>query len=86
MGKEFTVKVNGKEIKCDGVFLLRESVPPSSLIFSLATIGELIQVDEQMQTNIKGVYAAGDCPGKPFQIAKAVGEGLIAGIKAAKAI
>ncbi|MBR0104422.1 MAG: FAD-dependent oxidoreductase [Firmicutes bacterium] len=88
MGKGYVsaVKVNGKEIKCDGVFLLRESVPPSSLIFSLATIGELIQVDEQMQTNIKGVYAAGDCTGKPFQIAKAVGEGLIAGIKAAKAI
>lgn len=80
------VKVDGNEIKCDGVFLLRDAIPPSNLIYSLATIGDVIQVNEHMETNIKGVYAAGDCTGAPFQIAKAVGEGLIAGTRAAKSI
>ena len=31
-----------------------------------------------MSTNIRGVFAAGDCTGKPLQISKAVGEGLVA--------
>jgi len=29
-------------------------------------------------TNIDGVYAAGDCTGRPYQYAKAVGEGNVA--------
>ena len=29
-----------------------------------------------------GVFAAGDCTGKPWQIAKAVGEGLVAALSA----
>ncbi len=33
-------------------------------------------------TNFKGVYAAGDCTGKPFQVAKAVGQGLVAALQA----
>ena len=35
-----------------------------------------------METNLPGVYAAGDCTGKPFQVAKAVGEGNIAVLQA----
>ena len=30
------------------------------------------------RTNIDGVYAAGDCTGRPYQYAKAVGEGNVA--------
>ena len=37
-----------------------------------------VLTDDNMHTNLPGVFAAGDCTGKPFQIAKAVGEGLIA--------
>ena len=37
-----------------------------------------------MATNLPGVFAAGDCTGAPYQVAKAVGEGLIAGQSAAK--
>ena len=37
-----------------------------------------------MQTTIEGVYAAGDCTGAPFQISKAVGEGLVAALSAVK--
>lgn len=35
-----------------------------------------------METNIKGLYACGDCTGGLLQIAKAVHEGTIAGIQA----
>ena len=39
-----------------------------------------ITVDAQMQTNIEGVFAAGDCVGGLLQISKAVGEGAVAGM------
>lgn len=41
-----------------------------------------IMVDNQMRTNIKGLYACGDCTGGVLQIAKAVYEGMIAGMSA----
>ncbi|HEX3015105.1 MAG TPA: thioredoxin reductase, partial [Desulfobacteria bacterium] len=31
-----------------------------------------------------GVFAAGDCTGKPYQLAKAVGEGATAALSAVK--
>ena len=37
-----------------------------------------VVVDRQMQTNVAGLFAAGDCTGKPYQYAKAVGEGNVA--------
>lgn len=43
-----------------------------------------ILADAHRRTNVKGVFAAGDCCGPPFQIAKAIGEGCIAGLEAAK--
>lgn len=43
------------------------------------TEGNRIIVDENMQTNIKGLYAAGDCTGGLLQVAKAVYEGAQAG-------
>ena len=42
-----------------------------------------IQTDKQMKTNVDGVFAAGDICGPPWQMAKAVGEGCVAGIGAA---
>ena len=42
-----------------------------------------IQTDKKMQTNVPGVFAAGDICGPPWQMAKAVGEGCVAGIEAA---
>ena len=38
-----------------------------------------VAVDRNMAASLPGVFAAGDCTGKPFQVSKAVGEGLIAG-------
>ncbi|MFX1329609.1 MAG: NAD(P)/FAD-dependent oxidoreductase [Promethearchaeota archaeon] len=43
-----------------------------------------IKVDEEQKTNLKGVYAAGDCTGGIFQVVFAVAEGARAGINACK--
>jgi thioredoxin reductase (NADPH) len=45
---------------------------------------QYIETDKQQQTNIPGIYAAGDICGPPWQVAKAVGEGCVAGLAAAK--
>ncbi len=67
------------EIAVDGAFLLKESLPPASLISGLATTGDgHISVSRSCATNIPGVFAAGDCTGRPYQYAKAVGEGNVA--------
>jgi thioredoxin reductase (NADPH) len=42
-----------------------------------------IDTNKKMETNIPGVYAAGDICGPPWQMAKAVGEGCVAGLGAA---
>jgi len=42
-----------------------------------------IEVSKKMETNIPGIFAAGDICGPPWQMAKAVGEGCVAGIGAA---
>ena len=35
-------------------------------------------MNRAMETNLPGVYAAGDCTGRPYQYTKAVGEGNVA--------
>ena len=42
-----------------------------------------IDTNKKMETNVPGVFAAGDICGPPWQMAKAVGEGCVAGIAAA---
>ena len=42
-----------------------------------------IDCNKKQHTNIPGVYAAGDIAGHPYQMAKAVGEGCVAGWEAA---
>jgi thioredoxin reductase (NADPH) len=67
----------------DGIFVFRAAMPLGMLLNDLKTEGSFIPVDRAMQTNIPGVFAAGDCTGQPLQIAKAVGEGNVAAISAA---
>ena len=67
----------------DGIFIFRAAMPLNMLLAQLETEGSFIPVDRGMQTNVPGVFAAGDCTGQPLQIAKAVGEGNIAAISAA---
>ncbi len=66
------------ETKADGIFVLRSSVSPATLLRGLKTEGGHIVVDRQCRTNLAGVFAAGDCTGRPYQYAKAVGEGNVA--------
>jgi thioredoxin reductase (NADPH) len=42
-----------------------------------------IQVNRKQETNIPGLYAAGDICGPPWQVAAAVGQGCVAGLEAA---
>ena len=42
-----------------------------------------IQTNKKTETNVPGIYAAGDITGPPWQVAKAVGEGCVAGLEAA---
>ena len=69
-------------LPCDGVFILRDSIAPSTLMEGLELQNGYIKVDASMKTNIKGLFAAGDWVGKPLQISKAVGEGLVAALSA----
>ncbi|WP_425059219.1 Thioredoxin reductase [Sporomusa carbonis] len=71
-----------EELKVHGVFIMRQSDPVENLLPGLELDGEVIKVNRDMSTNIPGVFAAGDCTGKPWQIAKATGEGLVAMLSA----
>ena len=69
-----------------GIFIFREAVSLAMLLDNLQTEGSFITVDSAMHTNIPGVFAAGDCTGQPFQIAKAVGQGNVVALSAASYI
>jgi thioredoxin reductase (NADPH) len=66
----------------DGVFLFREVVSPGRLVPGMETVNGVIKVNKHMETNLPGLFAAGDCTGKPYQLAKAVGEGQVAALNA----
>lgn len=74
--------LQNSQIEADGFFVLKDSYPLSSLVPGLLSDGPHVIVSRYMETNINGLYAAGDITGKPYQIAKAVGEGQIALFKA----
>ena len=82
-GKVSSLEMDGETLSCDGIFFAKNSTPPESLLFGLQTDGKNIIVNRSMATNLPGVFAAGDCTGTPYQIAKAVGEGLVAALSAA---
>ena len=72
---EGIVLSDGSELEVCGLFCLRTSVAFSSLMKEVHTEEGHISVDRRMMTNINGCFAAGDCTGRPFQYAKAIGEG-----------
>ncbi|MBQ4581809.1 MAG: FAD-dependent oxidoreductase [Oscillospiraceae bacterium] len=69
---------DGTQIEVEALFCLRNAVAPTSLLPSLTVEGAHIVVDRQQRTNLPGCFAAGDCTGRPYQLAKAVGEGNVA--------
>ncbi|NLM87522.1 MAG: NAD(P)/FAD-dependent oxidoreductase [Syntrophomonadaceae bacterium] len=75
---------DGGEIQAQAVFVLGGETAPDRLILGLEIEDKHIKVNRQQETNLPGVYAAGDCTGPPYQVAKSVGEGQVAGLNAAK--
>ncbi len=73
---------DGQEIKVQGLFILEGETAPDRLIPGLEIQDNHIKVNQKQETNLPGVYAAGDCTGPPYQVAKSVGEGQVAGLKA----
>ncbi|MEE0954724.1 MAG: FAD-dependent oxidoreductase [Eubacterium sp.] len=78
------LEVDGEQVEADGIFILRPALSPSSIFPGLELENGYIKTDENQATNLPGLYAAGDCTGGLLQVAKAVGEGLIAGQAAMK--
>ena len=72
------VLADGRELSVSALFCLRNAVAPATLMPGLQMDGPHIVVDRSQQTNLPGCYAAGDCTGRPYQLAKAVGEGNVA--------
>ena len=77
------MKADGVEYPAEGVFILRDSIRPASLLPGLETDGAHIRTDARMKCSIPGVFAAGDGTGRPYQIARAVGQGNLAALSAA---
>lgn len=71
-------------IKTDGVFIADGTAGAAEFArkLGLETKNDKIAVDENMKTNIKGIFACGDCTGGLMQISKAVYEGTKAGLAA----
>ncbi len=74
-------------LEVDGIFIEQgargplEILAPIGIELDLETFS-YVKVDKNMKTNLEGVFACGDLTGPPFQVAKAVGEGCIAGLSA----
>lgn len=77
-----SLEIDNDKVAVDGVFILREAVAPTALLPGIAMNGNYIQVDSDMNTNIPGCFAAGDCTGRPHQYMRAAGQGQTAALAA----
>ena len=70
----------------DGIFIANGVAGSSEFAKKLGilTNKENIVVNENMETNIPGIYACGDCTGGILQVSKAVYEGAKAGLEVIK--
>ncbi|MEM2094762.1 MAG: FAD-dependent oxidoreductase [Candidatus Bathyarchaeia archaeon] len=72
-----------KLLPVQGIFVALGTVPITQLLKNAGVALDeygWIKVDRKQRTNLKEVYAAGDCTGGGMQVATAVGEGAMAGI------
>ena len=77
---------DGTTIKTDGIFVAEGMAGSSEFAKKLGIImqKDKIVVNENMETNVKGIYACGDCTGGLLQVSKAVYEGAKAGLEVIK--
>ena len=80
------LRAGQEEYAVDAVFIIKDSISVSKLAEGLSRDKNGILVDRNMATSIPGIFAAGDCTGKPYQLAKATGEGNIAALSACEYI
>ncbi|MCQ2086399.1 MAG: NAD(P)/FAD-dependent oxidoreductase [archaeon] len=76
---------NGNKVAVDGVFIELGAKSAADIAMDIGVmpnIDDTITVDHNCFTGIRGVFACGDITGKPWQVAKAVGQGAVAGIAA----
>lgn len=76
------------ELSIDGIFIAMGEAGAIDFARSLGILidNNDIKINEKMETNLPGVYACGNITGGLLQISKAVYEGAVAGINAAKFI
>lgn len=77
------LSLEGATLPVDGVFILRETIAPQSLVPGLLLENGFVKVDAKMRTNLPGLFAAGDVTGRPHQFMRAAGQGQVAGLEAA---
>jgi len=91
-GTDFVESINldgaeRKEVKVDGVFFILEHVSTSAILadFGVETdAGGCVLVDRDQKTSVSGLFAAGDCCCKGFQVVTATGMGASAALGAMK--
>lgn len=76
------LQTSAGEWEVDGVFIERSGRPAEQLLDGLRIEEGVIVTDHHQATNLPGVFAAGDCTGKPWQISRAVGQGQVAALSA----
>ena len=76
---------DGADLALDGLFIAVGVAGSSDFARKLGAtlLGRNIDTDENMATNVPGLFAAGDCTGGLMQVAKAVCDGALAGSAAA---
>ena len=76
------IRTEHEEYPIEGAFLAQGIASGSDFAIRIGAImdGENIRVDRNYQTNVPGLFAAGDCIGGILQISKAVSDGAIAGL------
>lgn len=72
-----SVVYGGGELEVDGVFMLKQSFGAGTVVYGIKTEDGAVVVNRDCETSLPGVFAAGDCTGRPYQYAKAVGEGNV---------
>ena len=65
-------------LEVDGVFVIKDSISPAHLVPGLEIDGIHIKNNKNLETNIPGLFVAGDCAGKPYKYIKSAGEGQVA--------
>lgn len=78
------LKTSSGELAVDGIFIERSGRPVDQLSEGLQVENGFIITDTDQATNIKGLFAAGDCTGKPWQIGRAIGQGQVAALAAVR--